>query len=76
METVKEQEIDIEMVSPSSVNTQQKARKSPSLFERLTGRGRAYEERDVEEARAVHAQKVERIKDNDDDLDIPAFLRR
>lgn len=74
--TVKEQEIDIEMVSHSSVNTQQKARKSPSLFERLTGRGRAYEERDVEEPRVVQTQKVERINDNDEDLDIPAFLRR
>lgn len=57
--------------------SQQKRKRTPSLFERLTGRGKYYEEDEV-----VVSQKTEQPsptstkQTSDEDLDIPAFLRR
>lgn len=74
-------EMDIEMISSSSVNTQQKKRKTPSLFERLTGRIRYSEEQDTAAPTQSHVPTHQEAvapkpQKNDEDLDIPAFLRR
>ena len=72
-------EMDIEMISSASVNTQQKKKKTPSLFERLTGRMRGSNDEsksvEIPQQKPV-AEQQHRVQKNDDDLDIPAFLRR
>lgn len=75
-------EIDVNMVNTATVNTQ-KQRHAPSLFERLTGRAK-YVSPESEHVTSptpkmqnsnVAGENISK-KYSDDDLDIPAFLRR
>lgn len=66
--------IDVNIVDKYAVNAQKK-KKSPSLFERLTGRIKTHENSE-EEIANLRVKESDQKKTVDDDLDIPAFLRR